>query len=577
MGLPWSQCYANGSEKLHLGSSSNSALINSRGESYECTYVTSDLFKPLVPLPPTDSPVTRCYNLELVVKDLAPDGFTRPVWTVNGQYPAPLLQANYGDRILVNVTNKYGDPASSTNYYDGIVGVTQCEIPNKVTFLYNFTLEQYGTYWYHSHLQGQIVDGLKGPLIIYDPKDPFYGKYDYEYVMTVSDWYHTPSGILLPLFRADKYRGFDPMPDSGDISGLGQCDCSAAPKNSTCNPNNKIATYVVKKGKKYRFRIINTSSLVHFTISIDNHPLTIMEVDGDYVKPITLNTIPINIAQRYSVILDANQPIDNYKIRAHISVCTPNNNLTINYNAPLNYDVTGILKYEGAEDKLPTSKADSLNYTSEACRDVNPNSLKPYYENKVPKNVISTFKVLVTFGNLPTGKQVALINNSSFVPNLNYPTNQQIVEGVDPYKLPPSQNAHVYECNSGDCNDAALDIYIVNNSTDSHPFHLHGHIFYILFNGENNTGIDPPNEADFNFKDPVTRDVVTVLPNSVNNPGVWFFHCHIQWHLNLGMAVQMIESPSIFKNTTTIPADVTGLCAGIDLAMNKDNKNSKTE
>ncbi|CAG8830147.1 16585_t:CDS:2, partial [Gigaspora margarita] len=219
---------------LVLISSSNSALINSRSESYECTYVTSDLFKPIEPLSPTNSPVTRCYNFELIIKDLAPDGFTRPVWTVNGQYPAPIVQANYGDRILINVTNKYGDPASihwhgmlqrGTNYYDGIVGVTQCEIPNK----------------------GQIVDGLKGPLIIYDPKDPYYGKYDYEYIMTLSDWYHTPTGILLPLFRANTYKGADPIPDSGDISGLGQYDCKAAPKNSTCNPNNKIATYVVKK------------------------------------------------------------------------------------------------------------------------------------------------------------------------------------------------------------------------------------------------------------------------------------------------------------------------------------------
>ncbi|KAF0381436.1 extracellular dihydrogeodin oxidase/laccase [Gigaspora margarita] len=572
-----------------LISSSNSAWLNRRSQSSECDYVTSDLFKPLEPLPPTDSPVTRCYNLELVVKDLAPDGFTRPVWSINGQSPGPILQANYGDRILINVTNKFGDPASihwhgifqnGTNFYDGIVGVTQCEIPDKVTFLYNFTLKQYGTHWYHSHFLAQIVDGLRGPLIIYNPKDPYYGKYDYEYVMTLSDWYHTPTGILLPLFRADTYKGADPIPDSGLISGLGQYDCKAAPKNSTCNSNNKVATYVVKKGKKYRFRIINTSALVHYIFSIDNHPLTIIEVDSELVKPVTLNTIPINIAQRYSVILDANQPIDNYQIRAHISICTPIDNLTINYNSALNYNVTGILKYDGAKDKLPISKAYPLN-TSEACRDVNPNSLKPYYEKQVPKNVISTIKALVNFNTLSTGKTVASINNSSFVPDTSYPTNQEIVEGVNPYKLPNYDNAYVYDCNSGDCNDAAVDIYILNNNTDSHPFHLHGHRFYVLYNGENQTGIKPPHKSDFNFKDPVIRDTVTVLPNSTtvirynaNNPGVWFFHCHIQWHLNMGMAAQMIELPSIFKNTT-IPNDVTALCVGDDL--DNKSKGNKTK
>ncbi|CAG8776451.1 22538_t:CDS:2 [Gigaspora margarita] len=507
-----------------LISSSNSAWLDRRSQSSECDYVTSDLFKPLEPLPPTDSPVTRCYNLELAVKDLAPDGFTRPVWSINGQSPGPILQANYGDRILINVTNKFGDPASR---------VTQCEIPDKVTFLYNFTLKQYG------------------PLIIYNPKDPYYGKYDYEYVMTLSDWYHTPTGILLPLFRADTYKGADPIPDSGLISGLGQYDCKAAPKNSTCNSNNKVATYVVTKGKKYRFRIINTSALVHYIFSIDNHPLTIIEVDSELVKPVTLNTIPINIAQRYSVILDANQPIDNYQIRAHISIYKP-----------------------------PISKAYPLN-TSEACRDVNPNSLKPYYEKQVPKNVISTINALVNFNTLSTGKTVASINNSSFVPDTSYPTNQEIVEGVNPYKLPNYDNAYVYDCNSGDCSDAAVDIYILNNNTDSHPFHLHGHRFYVLYNGENQTGIKPPHKSDFNFKDPVFRDTVTVLPNSTtvirynaNNPGVWFFHCHIQWHLNMGMAAQMIELPSIFKNTT-IPNDVTALCVGDDL--DNKSKGNKTK
>ncbi|CAG8693549.1 9091_t:CDS:2, partial [Gigaspora margarita] len=499
---------------LVLISSSNSAWLDRRSESYECINVTSDIFKPLEPLSPTDGPVTRCYNLELVLTDLAPDGFTRPVWTANGQYPGPILQANHGDRMIVNVFNKFGDPATR---------ITQCAIPNDDKFTYNFTIKQNGTYWYHSHHLGQMIDGLKGPLIIYNPKDPYLGKYDFEYVMTLSDWYHAPTNILLPIFSSDSYRGFAPVPDSGEISGLGQYDCKAAPKNSTCNPNNKIATYVVKKGKKYRFRIINTSALVHYILSIDNHPLTIIEVDA----------------------------IDNK---------------TLNFDSAINYDVTGILKYDGAKDKSPTSTPYPLN-TSEECRDVNPNFLKPYVEQKVPQNVIATFKALVNFGAAASGRGIALINNSSFVPSDNYPTNQKIVDGIKPDELSNTDNPYTYECDSGDCDDAAVEIFIINNTTDSHPFHVHGHDFFVLYNGENNSDIKSPQKSEFNFKDPVIRDVVTVLPNSTtvilysaNNPGVWLFHCHIQWHLSMGMAAQLIESPSIFKNTT-IPSDVTALCA----------------
>lgn len=40
----------------------------------------------------------------------------------------------------------------------------------------------------HSHNMGQYPDGLRGPLIVHDPQDPFQGQYDEEVILTVSDW-----------------------------------------------------------------------------------------------------------------------------------------------------------------------------------------------------------------------------------------------------------------------------------------------------------------------------------------------------------------------------------------------------
>lgn len=40
------------------------------------------------------------------------------------------------------------------------------------------TVVDVGTYWYHSHLSTQYCDGLRGPLIIYDPHDPHAHLYD---------------------------------------------------------------------------------------------------------------------------------------------------------------------------------------------------------------------------------------------------------------------------------------------------------------------------------------------------------------------------------------------------------------
>jgi FtsP/CotA-like multicopper oxidase with cupredoxin domain len=46
-------------------------------------------------------------------------------------------------------------------------------------FQYDFIVSgQAGTYWYHSHFQGQYIDGLKGALIVLDTTDPYLGQFD---------------------------------------------------------------------------------------------------------------------------------------------------------------------------------------------------------------------------------------------------------------------------------------------------------------------------------------------------------------------------------------------------------------
>jgi iron transport multicopper oxidase len=78
---------------------------------------------------------------------------------------------------------------------DGVDGVTQCPIAPQDSFLYNFKVDQVGTYWYHSHFgmfaiirktwnelstfSGvQYCDGVRGALVIYDPDDPLKSEYD---------------------------------------------------------------------------------------------------------------------------------------------------------------------------------------------------------------------------------------------------------------------------------------------------------------------------------------------------------------------------------------------------------------
>ncbi|CAG8634091.1 17273_t:CDS:2, partial [Racocetra fulgida] len=416
----------------------------SASDELNCIDITSDLFVPLQPLQPSNGSVTRCYNLKLTVKTLTPDGLKHIV-------------------LLLNVTNELGEPTTSNlknllnklntltgnNQYDGVPGLTQCPIPNHGSLLYNFTVNEFG------------------PFVIYNPNDPYLTEYDFEYVITLSEWYLFPTDVLDPILLSPGYRGGEANPISGDISGKGQYNCTTAPTNS-CNPNNGIATYAVQTGKKYRFRIINMSGATHYIFSIDEHPLTIIEVDGNLINNVTLTTIPINVAQRYSVILNANMPIKSYSIRALLSPCTPvNQSLSLNYT--LNPNVLGILKYEGTNDTAPDSIAYPFKQ-SDVCSDVNPNILKPL-GFKPPKKSTRKFDLVVTLGKLPTTGGMAFINNSSLVANFNYPTNRKIMD-LQANNFLREENAYEYECTTEDCKNDAVDIYISVTTFQSHPFHM---------------------------------------------------------------------------------------------------------
>merc|ERR1712093_511468 len=116
------------------------------------------------------------YNFRIHTGSSAPDGFTRQVYLINGQQPAPLIDINEGDDLEVFVQNDL--PVASTIHWhgllqrgtpqiDGVPGVTQYPIPPGGNFTYRFSVEnEYGFYWYHSHFRAYYDDAIHGPLMI---------------------------------------------------------------------------------------------------------------------------------------------------------------------------------------------------------------------------------------------------------------------------------------------------------------------------------------------------------------------------------------------------------------------------
>jgi iron transport multicopper oxidase len=139
------------------------------------------------------------------------------------------------------------------------------------------------------------MDGLRGPLIINDPNNPYKGQYDSEIIMWVSDWYHEQATKMIPYYvevDLNPTPGSEPVPQSALF-------------NDQMNP-----TFSVTAGKTYYLRLINMSGFAQFYFHIDNHTFTIIEADGVYMKPAPAGDLYIATGQRYGALLKT-QPNSN--------------------------------------------------------------------------------------------------------------------------------------------------------------------------------------------------------------------------------------------------------------------------
>ena len=495
---------------------------------------------------------------------------------INGRFPGPLVRANRGDRILVNVTNQlsnattvhwHGMFQNGTNWMDGTAGITQCPIPPGKSFMYNFTIEnQYGTYWYHSHYGTQYTDGLVGPLIVHAPEEKqAQQSYDYDQVVLLQDWYHDFSQTLLPGYLASGNENVEPVPDSGLIQGTNYFNCSSysADGGYNCLNNSTRPVFLVEQNRRYRYRLINTGAFALFQFSIDNHTLSVIEADGTAVQPLNVHRLEIAIAQRYSFILNANQTAANYWMRAQMNTfCFAAD------NPVLNTDIQALLTYTNSTEG-PTKSSDWSDELDLICQDLNSTELIPSITEEAPP-ASTLYMVQFAFDIGDNALDRAYINGTSWTMSLPPTLNQAVsalhtnnasfnTAGVSSAYSTPNQ----YVIDIPD--DTTVDILVENFDDGSHPFHLHGHTFWIMATSQNQY-FDWDSYGSLNTTNPMRRDTLTIdaygwalIRFRSDNPGLWAFHCHISWHMEAGLLMQFQSRNDIMK-TWTLPSAVTELC-----------------
>ncbi|KAF7965048.1 hypothetical protein HWV62_829 [Athelia sp. TMB] len=352
-------------------------------------------------------------------------------------------------------------------------------------------------------------DGLRGPLVIYDPLDPHRSLYDIDdasTVITLADWYHTVSPLA----------GAFPNFDSTLINGLGRY---------SGGPTTPLASVHVVHGLRYRFRLVSISCEPNWVFSIDSHNLTVIEMDGISIVPKNVDSIQIFAGQRYSFVLTANQTIGNYWIRAN-----PNRGVS-GFAGGLN---SAALRYRGSN-----SAADPTSLQTTSVMPLVESTLVPLKNPGAPgKPEVggADYSLNLDLG-FNSGASRFTINGDSFI-SPTVPVLLQILSGAQTAQdLLPSGSVFALPHNK------VIELSIPAGNVVGGP-----HAFDIVRSA---------NQTEYNYVNPPRRDVVSIGGPGDNvtirwvtdNPGPWFLHCHIDWHLQAGLAIVFAEDiPDIAKH-----------------------------
>ncbi|KAL8960907.1 MAG: hypothetical protein Q9193_002460 [Seirophora villosa] len=304
--------------------------------------------------------------------------------------------------------------------------------------------------------------------------------------------------------------------DNNLINGKMNFNCSGVHDGRPCTNAAPLARFKFKTGNTHRLRLINAGAAGQQLFSIDEHEMTVIANDFVPVEPYTTKTVFLGV----KTALLAN------------------------------------VRYQ----KLNGPMTDPWPYTDRAkCNNDDLSLTVPYYAITPDPDPGKILEIVVDQLVNATGHLEWRMNRQAFRGNYNNPL-LLLAQGKKNRAYAPEWN--VVEPGVS----KSVRLVVQNNSTVSHPMHLHGHDMYILHEGDGawdgHTITNPQN--------PQRRDVQMLRPGGhivvqyeQDNPGVWPFHCHIAWHLSLGLSLNLLERPEDILSMS-IPDIMRQNCDGWD-------------
>ncbi|WPB01478.1 uncharacterized protein RHO25_006104 [Cercospora beticola] len=546
----------------------------------------------------------REYNLTLEQSWLNIAGFGRAAMTINKQTPGPVLEVEEGDTLRVNVVNTalveatlhwHGIFQHDSMWQDGVPGVTQWPLEPRSAYTYEMKVtNQTGIYWYHGHFGAVLIDGQRGPIWV-KPSASRPRPYsmissnteevkammqaeDRAHHVMLADWYHDDIEV-----QAIQYRetGIEPscaaaiiFNDKGRVTCLPRDvldDYSPHSNSQGCLPpliggdrinhreceqtHANMEVFEAKDGQKYMLmNFIHGGSYHMLRISVDEHNMYIVALDGDFVQPVKVQAATLNMAERISVMVKLDQKPGTYAVRA----------------SSLSDDQiiqgVGILRYAGVEEDrvggvmtVPDSKP-HIDLRGKMLHDgktVNEmRDLAPFPPRSPPQKADHTFRFAVN-QTAPTSWVIASEPHQGFRQQM--PPIMWNNDSMGPTSFKGMKNGSV------------VDIIFENYAHGMHPFHKHNHKVFVIGQGQGFFKWIDVDEAvkespeSINLVNAPLRDgfmlesehgAWTVVRYQITFPALSMLHCHKIAHFMGGQQIILAEGVEALEPP---PAYVKGL------------------
>ncbi|MBU2396778.1 MAG: copper resistance system multicopper oxidase [Alphaproteobacteria bacterium] len=569
----------------------------------------------------SDLPTLTGPNIDLTIghSPFTVNGRTATATTINGVLPAPVLRLREGQNARLSVTNTL-DEDTSIHWHglllpfqmDGVPGVSFPGIKPRETFVYEFPIIQSGTFWYHSHSGLQEALGHYGPIVI-DPAGADPVGYDREHVLVLSDWsFMNPHDILLKLKQSPGYFNRQRTTLAGFLNGNDRMSLEERrmwgemrmDPRDILDVNGSTYTYLInghgpqenwtglfRPGERVRLRVINASAMSIFNVRIPGLAMTVVNADGENVRPVKTDEFQISVAETYDVIVRptedraytiVSEAIDRsgmgratlaprLGMTAEVPALREVPNLTMkdmgmggmDHGAMggqsmggMNHGAIGGQPMAGMDHSTMPGMASGMAGMAGMAQGSQPGGGMSGMDMsgmnmRDPENAPPDMEVGVGVDSIamaPTNRLGERPTGLENVPHrvLVYTDLVSLQPNKD--QRPPSRNMEIHLTGNMERFMWSFDgkkfsdgvepfrfelnervrVTLVNDSMMAHPIHLHGHFFELVTGGP--AGHQP------------LKHTVNVLPGAkvsfdltADNPGDWAFHCHMLMHMHAGM------------------------------------------